>query len=253
MTAMLSMDGVCVRLGARRIIANVSLEAAPGDFIGLVGPNGAGKSTLLKAAAGLLPVEIGAVRVGATRIADMALRNRARQLAYLPQARPVFWAVPARAVVALGRFAFGDPMYESDADKRAVEKALADCGAAHLSDRVASTLSGGELARVHLARALAGETPLLLADEPVAALDLKHQIEVMRLLSGKARDGGAVIAALHDLSLAAQYCTRIVVLNNGVVVADGPPADIINHDLLSSVFDLTPEDAQQMLRAPVSD
>ncbi|MEO1137652.1 MAG: ABC transporter ATP-binding protein, partial [Pseudomonadota bacterium] len=111
------------------------------------------------------------------------------------------------------------------------------------------TLSGGELARVHLARALAGKTPLLLADEPVAALDLKHQLEVMRLLSGKARDGGSVIAALHDLSLAAQYCTRIVALSDGGLVADGAPREVITQDLLRSVFGLMAEDAQQVLPA----
>lgn len=249
MTALLSIESVCVRLGGRRVLTGASLKIQTGEFIGLVGPNGAGKSTLLKAAAGLLPLESGAVKIGGTPLSDLPLREKARQLAYLPQARPVFWSVPARTVVALGRFAFGDPLLESETDKAAVERALAACGGAHLADRLASELSGGELARIHLARALAGETPVLLADEPVAALDLKHQLDVMRLLAGKAREGGGVIAALHDLALAEQYCTRIIVLNEGAIAADGPPAMVIDHDLLSTVFGVPAEDAWRVLRA----
>lgn len=243
MTALLSIDGVTVRLGDRKVLDTVSFQGARGEVIGLIGPNGAGKSTLLKAAAGLTPVEAGAISVSGAALSAMPLQDRARRIAYLPQARPVFWSIPARAVVALGRFAYGDPLSQSAEDKAAVNRALAGCNAEGLAQRPVNELSGGELARIHLARAFAGETPILLADEPVTALDLKHQITVMKLLCRKADEGGAVIAALHDLALAYKYCTRIIVINHGRIAADGPPEQTLTPALLRDVFGVTPEDA----------
>lgn len=236
MSALIELDGISVSLGERTVLKNVSLQAAQGEFIGLVGPNGAGKSTLLRATAGLIPVEGGARKVSVNDLDELNARERARKLAYLPQMRPVYWGVSARAIVALGRFAFGAPLREDPRDAAAIDRALADCAATHLADRAASTLSGGELARIHLARALAGETPLLLADEPIAALDPEHQFSVMALLRKKADEGRAVIAALHDLPLAARYCTRIVVLHDGFIATDGAPATALTPQLLREVF-----------------
>ena len=232
MSALMELDGISVSLGERTVLKSVSLQAAQGEFIGLVGPNGAGKSTLLRAAAGLIPVEGGGRKVGGTELATLNARERARQLAYLPQMRPVYWGVSARAIVALGRFAFGAPLREDPQDAAAIDRALADCAATHLANRAASTLSGGELARIHLTRALAGETPLLLADEPIAALDPEHQFSVMSLLRKKADEGRAVIAALHDLPLAARYCTRIIVLQDGAIAGDGAPETALTPKLL---------------------
>lgn len=236
MSVLMDLDGVSVSLGDRTVLKNVSLQAAQSEFIGLVGPNGAGKSTLLRAAAGLIPVESGARKVIGNDLHALNARERAQKLAYLPQMRPVYWGVTARAIVALGRFAFGAPLREDAQDAAAIDRALADCAATHLADRAASTLSGGELARIHLARALAGETPLLLADEPIAALDPEHQFSVMALLREKADEGRAVIAALHDLPLAARYCTRIIVLHDGAVAADGAPETALTPKLLREVF-----------------
>ncbi|GJL92175.1 ABC transporter ATP-binding protein [Hyphococcus sp.] len=236
MSALLELEELSVSLSDRVVLKHISCAASQGEFIGLIGPNGAGKSTLLRAAAGLIASGSGARRLDGKALESFASRERARRLAYLPQMRPVYWGVPARAIVALGRFAFGDPLSESAQDTAAIERALADCAAGHLADRSASTLSGGELARIHLARALAGETPLLLADEPIAALDPEHQFSVMALLRKKADEGRAVIAALHDLSLAARYCTRIVVLHDGAIAADGAPEIALNSELLSDVF-----------------
>lgn len=238
MSVLLSVKNVSVALGTRRALENVSFEAGAGEFIGLIGPNGAGKSTLLKTAAGLIQPDNGACASDGKAVADMTAPERARQISYLPQARPVFWSVTARDIVALGRFAYGAPLSEDARDEEAIVRALADAGAAHLADRSAAELSGGELARVHLARALAGETPLLLADEPIAALDPAHQLGVMQLLKSKTDEGRAVIAALHDLALAARYCTRLIVLKDGRLLADGAPKEILSSDLLENAFEV---------------
>lgn len=232
----LELDHISVSLKARRILDAVSLNATEGEFIGLIGPNGAGKSTLLKTAAGLLPVENGTRRLGGAAMETLSPKERARLLSYLPQTRPLYWAMPVRSLVALGRFAWGNPLTEDARDAEVVDRALAACGAGHLADRLASELSGGELSRVHLARALAGETPLLLADEPAVALDPAHQLSVMQLLRTKAGEGKAVIAALHDLTLAARYCTRIMMVHDGRIAADGAPRDVLTDDLLQRVF-----------------
>jgi len=238
MSALLSGRNVSVALGARRALRDVSFEVNAGKFIGLIGPNGAGKSTLLKTIAGLIKPETGTCLSGVRLVTVMPAQERARQISYLPQARPVFWSVTARDIVALGRFAYGAPLTEDARDERAIAHALSETGAAHLADRAASELSGGELARAHLARALAGETPLLLADEPIAALDPAHQLGVMRLLKSKTEEGRTVIAALHDLALAARYCTRLIVLKDGAMLADGAPKVILSPELLAMAFDV---------------
>jgi iron complex transport system ATP-binding protein len=236
MKSILELDQLSVSLGERAVLKDISASVAKREFVGLVGPNGAGKSTLLRAAAGLVAVDGGARHVGGKTLESFTSRERARRLAYLPQLRPVYWGVPARAIVALGRFAFGAPLSEDSQDSAAIDRALSDCAAIHLADRPVGTLSGGELARIHLARALAGDTPLLLADEPIAALDPEHQFAVMALLRKKADEGRTVIAALHDLPLAARYCTRIIVLHEGVIAADGRPEAALTPERLREVF-----------------
>lgn len=239
MSALLAIDTVSVALDRARILNGVSLTVRAGEFIALVGPNGAGKSTLLKAAAGLIPIDGGARRLGDRDLETLSAYERARAVSYLPQARPVFWSIPVRNIAALGRFAYGGGGARlSPADAQAVNKAMIAAGVAHLKERAAASLSGGELARAHLARALAAEAPLLLADEPTAALDPEHQIAVMNALRDLARNGRAAIAAIHDLSLATAYCNRIVAIKDGAVVADGPPHKIVNSDLLAQVFNV---------------
>ncbi|MHA7871817.1 MAG: ABC transporter ATP-binding protein, partial [Hyphococcus sp.] len=237
MTApLLKLADISVSLGGRGVLESVSLEVSAGEFVGLIGPNGAGKSTLLRAAAGLAPLSGGERRIDSAPVSTLTPIDRARRLAYLPQARPVFWSLPARAIVALGRFAYGNALSENDADRQAVDRALEECGGAHLASREAHTLSGGELARIHLARAMAGEAPILLADEPITALDPAHQLSVMGLLRKKADEGRAVVAALHDLNLAARYCTRLAVLHQGRIVTDGAPADALTAEVMRDVF-----------------
>lgn len=236
MTAALEVSGLSVSLERRHILHGVSLSVCAGEFVGVIGPNGAGKSTLLKSAAGILAADAGEVSVNGRLINALSPTERARLLAFLPQARPVFWSMPARAIVSLGRFAFGAPLTASPADDDAVARALEEAGASHLAERPVGSLSGGELARVHLARTLAGETPIVIADEPVAALDPAHQLGVMSLLRAKADAGRTIIAALHELPLAARYCTRLVVLSKGYVAADAAPRDVLTETLLRDVF-----------------
>jgi len=215
------LDGVALRLGA-------------GECVGLIGPNGAGKSTLIRAAMGLERAR------GRSSLAAMAPGARARQVAWLPQARTVAWPMPVRDLVALGRLphlARGTAL--PPGDRAVVENVLSRLGLADLADRPATELSGGETARVLLARALAQETPLILADEPVAGLDAAHQIAVMRLLRGLADEGRGVLVTCHDLGLAARFCTRIAVIDSGRIVADGAPAAVLTPALLAGVFGIT--------------
>jgi len=232
----LKVDSLTVTRGERALLRGVSFAAGAGAFIGVLGPNGAGKSTLLRALAGLEKPGAGEVNLDGFPVEKMPPRLRARALAYLPQSRDIHWAVTAEAVVSLGRFSYGAPHRLGPADRAAVEAAIAaaDCGS--FRSRVASTLSGGELARIHLARALAAGTKLLIADEPTAALDLRHALSIIALLRGKAEEGGLVIAALHDLDLARRYCTRAIIVNDGAIVADGAPEEALSEEIVRQVF-----------------
>ena len=232
----LAATEIAILRSGRKVLDSVSLLAAGGEFVALIGPNGAGKTTLLKALAGLEAPAKGHVTINGAEAHALAPRRRARLVSYLPQAREVAWAITAEAVVALGRFAYGTPQRLSPGDRAAVDRALAATDAEIFRVRTMPTLSGGEHARVHLARALAAETPLLLADEPTAALDPRHANAIMGALAAKAEAGGLVIAALHDLRLAQRFCTRTVVLDLGAVIADDAPGNALTPALLHKVF-----------------
>lgn len=227
----LHLHDVTVKRGPCPVVQGVSLTVRPGEFVGLIGPNGAGKTTLMRAALGLMPFS------GVSSVADMPPAARARHAAWLPQTREVAWPVSVETLVALGRKSGSDRLTRDDI--AAVSKALEMMGLSGYRSRSATELSGGEQARVLIARALAQETALLLADEPAAGLDPANQISLMQVLAGLARDGRAVVASLHDLGLAARHCTRLVVLHNGKLAADGPPATVLTPDLLARVFQIT--------------
>ncbi len=221
---LLRLDDLTVRRGGAAVVAGVSATVGPGEVIGLVGPNGAGKTSLMRAALGLLAHE------GCSSLAQLAPGPRARAAAWLPQAREIAWGMPVEAVVRLGRMPHGG------GGTVAVERALARMGLQDLRGRAATELSGGEQARVLIARALAQEAPLLLADEPIAGLDPAAQIATMQVFAGLAAAGGAVVASLHDLGLAARHCTRLWVLSHGRLVADGAPRAVLTPGLLAEVF-----------------
>ncbi len=232
---MVRLDNVSVTLGARRVVEGVSANLG-GGVVGLIGPNGAGKSTLVRAMAGLIPAE-GAILIDGVAIAALPLKDRARRVAYLPQGQAVHWPLTVERLVALGRLPHLAPFARpAEADALAIEQALERTELLALRDRPVDALSGGERARVLLARALAVEAPLLLADEPLAALDPAHQIEVMGLLRAEAARGATVIAVLHDLTLAARWCDRLLLIDQGRLVADGTPAKVLTADRIGTVY-----------------
>jgi iron complex transport system ATP-binding protein len=227
---------VVVRLGNALIVDGASLDLRARELTVLIGPNGAGKTTLMRALAGLIPAE-GRIDVEGKPLATLTVRERARRIAYLPQGHVFHWPMPVAAVVALGRYAYGDAFSAvTDDDRRAVAKALAATGTEAFAARPVTTLSGGERARVALARALACEAPILLADEPTVSLDPRHQLVVMQLLKRAAHNGGAVLAIGHDLALAARFADRIVMMDRGRLVADGAPREVLTVERIAAVF-----------------
>jgi iron complex transport system ATP-binding protein len=236
-TKLLSAQGVQVDLGRRRVLDSVDFGLAAGELVGLLGPNGAGKTTLLRALAGLQPLARGDVRLLDRDVHEYADAERARRLAYLPQDGQCHWPMPVAQVVALGRLPHRAPWAALPAaDDAAVQRALAATDVAHLASRAVTELSGGERARVLLARALAVEAPVLLADEPVAGLDPAHQLGVMELLKSRALSGAAVVVTLHDLTLASRYCDRLLLLSEGRSMADGIPESVLTAENLRQVY-----------------
>jgi iron complex transport system ATP-binding protein len=237
MTApLLSAKDITVRLGGRTVVDSVNVTLAAGELVALVGPNGAGKTTLLKALAGLVPT-FGNVEFEGQMTTALKPRERARHLAYLPQGHSFSWPLPAGEIVALGRYPHADPFSPvSEQDREAVAHALDATGTKDFADRIVTTLSGGERARVALARVLATEAKVLLADEPIMSLDPRHQFVVMDVLRHAARSGGAVLAVIHDLALAARYATRVLVLEKGRIVADEKPEIALNPQRIATIF-----------------
>ena len=237
--SLLGVSELSVTLGRHRAVDGVTLSVEPGECVGLIGPNGAGKTTLLRAALGLLPAG-GARSLGGAALSTLPAAERARRAAYLPQAREIAWSLTVETIVGLGRLPHrGLGAGLSRADRAAIDRAMARMDVAGFAARPATTLSGGEHARVLLARALAQETPLLIADEPTAGLDPAHQIAAMETFAALAREGRGAVVSLHDLGLAARWCTRLVLMERGCVVADGPPDAVLTPERLAATYGVT--------------
>ncbi|WP_050930334.1 ABC transporter ATP-binding protein [Aestuariivita boseongensis] len=231
---LLSLQNLTVRRGDCPVVDDVTVSIAAGECVGLIGPNGAGKTTLLRGALGLLPHE------GQSSLTDMSAADRARHAAWMPQSREIAWPVEVDTLIALGRIPHlprGAKL--TPTDQTAIDAAIARMGLESFRRRTATQLSGGEQARVLIARALAQDTPLLLADEPIAGLDPASQIATMQVFRDLARDGHGVVISLHDLGLAARHCSRLLMMHAGRLIADGPPRDVLTPENIAQVFNIT--------------
>lgn len=236
----IAIENLSVRLGRREVLHGLSATLRPGALVGVIGPNGAGKSTLVRAMMGLVPATGGTVSVDGEPLPRLQPRDLARRVAYLPQGQTLHWPLTVERLVALGRLPHLGPMSRiSAADALAVQEAMARADVADLAGRVATELSGGERARAMLARALAVGAPALVVDEPLASLDPGHQIDVMDLLAREAHDGKLVVAVLHDLTMAARYCDRLLLVHGGEFVADGTPQEVLTPERLRAVYGVT--------------
>ena len=235
--AFVTAQGLNVTLAGRHVLNDVSFALSPGHLVALVGPNGAGKTTLLRALAGLVPSD-GTIHVGGDALPSLSLRERARRFAYLPQGHIVHWPLPSRDIVALGRYPHGatDPARLTPGDSEAVLRAMQATDVMEFAARRVTELSGGERSRVALARVLAVEAPVILADEPTSSLDPRHQIDVMKTLRAAADRGTLVMVVTHDLGLAARFADTMLVLSDGRLVSQGAPAEALSEQVMAKVF-----------------
>ena len=234
---LLAATDIAVTLEDRAVLRAVNLAVRRGEFVGLIGPNGAGKTTLLRVLANLLRPQRGCVALDGVDISTLSPRTLARKAAYLAQGAPAHWPLRVDKVVALGRLPHLDWWQAPGAqDAAAIERAMELAEVTHLRERAVTTLSGGERMRVLLARVLAAQPELILADEPVAALDPYHQLHVMEILREHAHRGGAAVAVLHELNLAARFCDRLLLLSDGELVCDGPAREVLANANLRRVY-----------------
>jgi iron complex transport system ATP-binding protein len=237
----LAAAGVTVVIGGKAIISDVDLAIASGDRIALVGPNGAGKSTLLRALTGMVAPSTGMVTLHGVPLASVERRTVARTLAVVPELQELPFGMPVTDVVALGRLPHEPPLtHLRPSDRAAVDAAIERVGIAHLRERDVRVLSMGERQLVFIALALAQEAPILILDEPTVHLDIRHQVEVMRLLVDLNERGTTVIAVLHDLAFAGHFFPRVAMLAGGRLVADGPAAVTLDDDRIRTVFGVDP-------------
>lgn len=232
-------SAVSVRLGATTALTDVELRASSSSWIGLIGPNGSGKSTLLKSIAGLVALQTGSVAIGQTILSKTGRRQWARMVSMVPQRPQIPPDMSVADYVLLGRTPHLGPLaVEGPSDLAVVVRTLGQLDLIEMAGRALGTLSGGELQRAVLARAIAQEAPILLLDEPTAALDLGHQQQVLELVEDLRRSQGlTVISAVHDLTLAAQFCDRLLLLFGGQVVAEGPPHQVLTEEAIRIYFD----------------
>jgi iron complex transport system ATP-binding protein len=233
----LKADNISVVIDGAVLLEQATFRLRAGELVVLLGPNGAGKTTLLRALLGLIKTAAGSATFDGADVATMPPMQRAKRISYLPQRRPLAWPNTVRDVVALGRFAHGAALGRlGPVDTLAVDAAIDACDLNELADRRTDSLSGGELARVHFARSLAAHAPLLIADEPVAELDPRHQFKIAALIRNFVDEGGGALLVLHEVALAARFADRLIWMHEGRIVADGSPAETLTEQRLRDVY-----------------
>lgn len=235
-----STDQLCVSYGKQIALDSASFHAQRGTVTGIIGANGSGKSTLLKAIAGIIPFQSGSVELEGQPISTIPASTLARRIAYLPQNADCSWPLTARRVVELGRIPHLAPWQKLEGNHaEAIHRAMADMDVSHLADRSILEISGGEALRVLMARALAGQPELLLADEPLSGLDPLHSLKLMRHFQKYAHSGNCVLVVLHDLTLASRFCDQILLLSQGRVIAFGTPESTLTDAHLQNAYSIT--------------
>jgi iron complex transport system ATP-binding protein len=250
---MLNAEGLSLYRDDRVILDEVDINLSRGEMLGLIGPNGAGKSTLLRLLAGVLQPDAGRISLDGKPFESLARRERARRIAYLPQLNQVAWPLSVERLVELGRLPHLETwQHPGPTDRAIIERVIVQTDLLALRQRRFDTLSGGEQARVLLARALVTEPDILLADEPVAALDPAHQLDVMQLLSDHCEAGQSVIVVLHELTLAAHFCHRLQLLLEGATLAEGTPDEVLDEDNLADAYAIELIEPDEAALTPLS-
>ncbi len=232
-----SAQDLAYQVDAQWLLDGVNLLVDKGEMVGLIGPNGAGKSTLLRAISSILRCQDGSVVLEGNDLANMTVKDVAAGLALVPQIAPYTHGFTSMELVLMGRYPhLGRFQVEGNADEQIAREAMAMTETDRFADRTLDTLSGGERQRVFVARALAQQPRILLLDEPTSNLDVLHQLMVLDLVRQLVDEGLTAVAAFHDLSMAARYCDKLVVMSGGKVIATGPPEEVLNPELIETVF-----------------
>jgi iron complex transport system ATP-binding protein len=235
----IALDQIVMNLGGRRVLDRVTANIAPGRVTAIIGPNGAGKTSLMRAILSLAPLESGQITVGDDSLDAINLSERGRRFGYLPQSGQPHWNVLARELVALGRLPHRARFAgESAHDRAATNAAMIATDTAHLAERTMDALSGGERARVMIARVLTSDPAWMLVDEPLTSLDPPHQQNVLKLLSRSAADGKGVLVILHDLNAAAQIADDVIMMRSCGIIAAGASAAVLTPEHLNAAFDM---------------
>jgi len=236
----LKIDNLSLELGGTTILEDISATVKRGEIIGLIGPNGAGKSSLLRSILGLVAIKRGSVIIDGGNVEALSLKERARKMAYAAQGSPVHWPLLVEHIVGLGRVPHLNPWQKlTDDDYEVIDQAMKETDCTHLKGRLITTLSGGERARVLLARVLATNAPYIMADEPVASLDPAHQLQVMEILKSLTLSNCGMMVVMHDLSLALRYCDRLILLDKGTMIGQDTPDKILSDENLTQVFGIS--------------
>lgn len=233
----IQLENVHVTLDSKEVLHGIDFKVEKGQFLGLIGPNGSGKTTLVKAIANLLPIQKGEITIQQKDHLAYNQKEFAKQIGYVPQETVVGFDFIAREIVAMGRHVHGSFFKrETREDRQTVETAMKETKTIHLAEQSVLSLSGGQKQLIMIAKALAQDTPIILLDEPISALDIYYQVHILSLLKRLCAEGRTIIIVLHDLNLAARFCDELLLLNDGKVQKHGRPEEVLDQSLLKKIY-----------------